>query len=422
MSCAQLGWVTMASSFLWIDDSDQQRQRIEDALGAFTVRGTRDELGLSVIRDAFSDMLFPGTGSLQTRAAYFLFVPWTYRALEAERVPSASIEKTAKRRELELVPVLLASDDAEGTIGKRAGQLLKRLPSSVYWTGLGRLRIRRFSGSQDAYHRSLDAWYERIRTVAQTERGEVPETPAPNWHNGIPDPPPKWPQKASLRLRRVDAAYLRECIRAEAGASLLARMDGRVELDEGVPFAWDHPVAAELTRSDDPVSSALRRQLHHARCFSEVMHGAAILYNVLVAEQIPGAADSVSRYRQLLDEWYALMHARMGVVGGWPLDDLWRLMSEVRARLHPFTREFVSRWVEFVRSPDIETSTTSDAARRLVTTRERWLKGPLARIENRDARDRWEGDSALGRLDFRWSNASVLLSDIATGLNGGSHA
>jgi len=31
-----------------------------------------------VVRDAFSDLMFPGTSTAQTRATYFLLVPWYY--------------------------------------------------------------------------------------------------------------------------------------------------------------------------------------------------------------------------------------------------------------------------------------------------------------------------------------------------------
>jgi hypothetical protein len=30
----------------------------------------------------------------------------------------------------------------------------------------------------------------------------------------------------------------------------------------------------------------------------------------------------------------------------------------------------------------------------------------------------WRGDSGLGRLDFRWSNARVMLNDITAGMEG----
>jgi hypothetical protein len=33
---------------------------------------TRDELGIGSVRDAFAELLFPGTGAIMTRARYFL--------------------------------------------------------------------------------------------------------------------------------------------------------------------------------------------------------------------------------------------------------------------------------------------------------------------------------------------------------------
>ena len=328
----------------------------------------------------------------------------------------------ARRHELDLIPVLLASDDPDGTIGKRAGQLLKRLPSSIYWTGLGRLGIRRFPASQDAYHRSLDTWYRRRRAAEPEDVGDHISSMPLNWHAGIPEPPSNWPRNATLRLRAVDAQYLRECIRTVTGESLLARMDGRVRSGEDVPFAWDHPVAAGVAKADDPISRALCRQLDHARCFSDAMFGAAILYNLIVAEQIPGGGDRVERYRQLMSVWQTEIDARMAHLRKWNLTDMWQLMAQAGARVHPLARDFVTSWVQLTRSDQFKADTTGEQARRLVAVREKRLKGPLARIDNPSVQERWEGDSGLGRFDFRWSNARIVLSDIAATLDGGDYA
>jgi len=63
------------STIAWIDHSEKQRRQILEAIDLFREKDTRDELGVAGIRDAFSDMLFPGTGARQTRARYFFFVP-----------------------------------------------------------------------------------------------------------------------------------------------------------------------------------------------------------------------------------------------------------------------------------------------------------------------------------------------------------
>jgi len=67
---------------------------------------------------------------------------------------------------------LLANDDQAGVFGRQAGGDLKRLPSMVYWAGLGAWGIRRFDLSQDDYHRSIGQIY-RAATIAQ---GVMPTT------------------------------------------------------------------------------------------------------------------------------------------------------------------------------------------------------------------------------------------------------
>ena len=65
------------STFTWLDYSEQDRRKMLDVVSLFGESDTRDELGIGVVRDAFANLFFPGTSTLQTRARYFLFVPLT---------------------------------------------------------------------------------------------------------------------------------------------------------------------------------------------------------------------------------------------------------------------------------------------------------------------------------------------------------
>jgi hypothetical protein len=71
------------SSFAWLDFSESDRQKALDIIDLFREKGTVDELGIGTVRDAFADLLFPGTSTIMTRARYYLFVPWMYRVLSA---------------------------------------------------------------------------------------------------------------------------------------------------------------------------------------------------------------------------------------------------------------------------------------------------------------------------------------------------
>src|SRR5579863_4586568 len=131
-----------------VDDpgiAESDKRRMLAVIDLFREQDTIDELGLSAAWDAFADLLFPGTGTVQTRARYFLFVPWIFQLAEAQRVPSAKARATVRRLEVVLIGSLLAGGaNQQGIIGSQAGAQLRRMPSAIYWSGLARLGIRRF--------------------------------------------------------------------------------------------------------------------------------------------------------------------------------------------------------------------------------------------------------------------------------------
>ena len=53
-----------------------------ELVSALNEPGTLDELGIDTIRDTIADTLFPGTNTIQTRARYFLFIPWILKMVE----------------------------------------------------------------------------------------------------------------------------------------------------------------------------------------------------------------------------------------------------------------------------------------------------------------------------------------------------
>src|SRR6266853_899333 len=128
----------LKSSFTWLDYSEQERRKMLDVIHSFDEKGTRDELGIGTIRDGLADLLFPGTGTVQTRARYFLFVPWIYKELEQRDTSSRDIDEKARAREIELIYALEKGGEKNaGVIGVEARDDLQRLPSNIYWKGLG---------------------------------------------------------------------------------------------------------------------------------------------------------------------------------------------------------------------------------------------------------------------------------------------
>src|SRR3954463_11347151 len=99
------GWGILMSAFVWLDYSERERRKMLDVVDLFRERDTRDELGVGSVRDAFADMLFPGTSTIMTRARYFLLVAWTYQRLEKQRISAAQIAARSRRSETDLVEV-----------------------------------------------------------------------------------------------------------------------------------------------------------------------------------------------------------------------------------------------------------------------------------------------------------------------------
>lgn len=405
----------MPSSFAWIDHSEAHRRKMLDAIDLFREQGTRDELGLSVIRDGLANLLFPGTGALQTRARYFLFVPWMYQLLESDRVRSSDVTRRGRAFEISLIDAVVASEDSAGAIGSRARGELQRLPSSIYWSGTRRLQIRAFDGSQDDYHRSLDAYHRALGKRLRTDDGESVEPVAPNWHPKLPPAPAELvavgnPKKGKVPVRlslgRDEADYLADRIRASVGESLLNWLLDHLRDRSMAPFIWDHDLAARLP-------SRLERQIRHARAFSEVMAGASILYNGLVCEGPPRLADNLDEMEARFGEWYQELGARHGGGESWDRGDFWRVVAESGARPSAGAQTFVNRWVEIATAASSASALwSSQEARTLIRNREWDLKRSLARLHSQHVREKWNGYTGLTRMDFRWENAQVLLNDI----------
>ena len=110
----------MASTLTWLDYSERDRCRALDVIDLFRETGTVDELGLAGVGNSYSDLFFPGTTTLQTRACYFLLIPWTFLRLERLRVePLLRIDLSARP----------AEDGIDGARGRtvRSALRLKRL-------------------------------------------------------------------------------------------------------------------------------------------------------------------------------------------------------------------------------------------------------------------------------------------------------
>ena len=231
-----------ASSVGWLDLDAAASERVGDLLRALEEPGTLDPLGLGSVRDAFAAMLSPGTSTIQTRLRYFVFLPWIFTGLEAQRVPASEFAQRLRDSEARLIECLRPLGPNKGVIGYTAGRDLKRMPSEVYWGGLGSWGIRRLDLSRAEYAKRAAA-LGRLRPDRDDD-GNVTAASMPMWAP-LPDAPDDFLHSdIGFNLSREEAQILVDHIRGRHRDSLLAALCDAPSAAAAAAMPWDLPIAA----------------------------------------------------------------------------------------------------------------------------------------------------------------------------------
>ena len=389
------------SSLAWIDFDEAERQRAQRIMALFQERESRDELGLGAIRDSLADHLFPGTSTIQTRLRYMLFIPWILRMVEDRDGTPNQIMAEARRLEIRLADALKVGGETKGVIGRDAGPRLQRLPSSVYWAGLGTWGIRLFPGSVDSYFSSLRTLRRGWQRVREGEEAVSVAHVTHIWHPALPAMPNGLLDNANFLLTVDEAQFIIDRLVAEEPKALMTTL-AREGTDADCRHIWEHPNLADF-------QAAARHLVKHGEIFSSAMHGAALIYNLQLS-QLRERDEWIANYEKRLQEWNAELD--LSAVRAWSLDDFWKVIEHPAHNIRLTAKRFVAEWLDLVRDGPPGVS-RSQSARLLIEKRERLLKTSQSRFSNRAVRDRWGGASGTERLSFRWPQAKAHLRDLA---------
>jgi hypothetical protein len=401
------------SAFGWLDHDERASARLREVLSAFEEKSTLDNLGLGVIRDAFSDRLFPGTSTIQTRARYFLFVPWICRQLETEQVSPGAFPTVLRQREVQLLEALCLREGAnQGVIGYLARQRVQRLPSSIYWSGLFQLGVRLNQFSLAEYQTRLPDFHAANAADSRDDDNQRLRRALHNWDPGLPSPPKRFlHEPISFEMTREEADYLADRIRMSASGSLFALLVDAPALLTNAHAPW------EIDRTS--LSGSLRDLVAHAERFSTALWGARLLYNLLLVAQSREVLqrdfpETEASIRRMLAEWRDLMTARRAEFARWA-GDMPAFWIAVGRPVSQLARTFVERWIgSMLRDP--ARIIDDPMVHRDIVTRERALKGRLARLSNRAALESWRGQPmGTDRMNFRWNQGVAVLRDIHHG-------
>lgn len=387
----------MPSSFTWLDNLPEDAKRVREALRALEEPGTVDPLGIGPVRDAFSDILFPGLSTVMTRARYFVFVPWIFQEVDRHsRSPKAAAEY-GRELEVRLIHSLLdGSDDWSGIIGQNSRNNTKQLPSVVYWGGLGQLGIRTLPGSRADYFASVGS-----------TRAALP------WNASLKHllPPDGWLDATTLEMTRNEADFLRDRILNTAANSFLGVLARDVMIGDGATLPWDHP---SLTNAP----ASVQNSMDHARLFSIGMWGAGLLYNMELERLRSIDSDSYSVDEGIQEdfaEWQRWVTDIRWEFAHWDRGAMWSLLRSMAGSVNQSFR-FVEWWLEQVASAhgvDVDSTDT----RRRIRDQELSVKGTRSKLAHRRAREQSKGLSGHNLLTFRWGTANNVVSDIAAASN-----
>jgi Family of unknown function (DUF6361) len=406
----------VTSLIAWLDASSEDQRRMREIVNLFSERESRDELGIGQVRDALSDTLWPGTSTLFTRARYFLFIPWCFRAAAEARNDIDKAAALADRNERHLIAALKAAKETEGVIGGNVGMAVKNLPSALYWGGMrthGILNDPALS-RDDTIAAEVDRVHTRRPAVV-----EYQDDVAAAWHDGgfhatLPSVPEGFPSEVptGFAMPLSEAAWLRDRMLASSPDTMLEfALQHRPDANSDVP--WEDSV---LTSAEGERATVL----DDARRFSTLMNSAALMYNLLLAEAYEGEGFDrveapVEDYRGRLDRWAEQPNLERDI-STWDRGAFWFRVLARNSNVSFRSRRFIDDWLDLLSRTNLRDLAHDDAVRSFIIQREREHKRAQARLTNKRLLQAWLGASGSRPLVYRWTQIRPVLHDIHDGL------
>lgn len=409
------------SEFGWIDFSSTDRERVSQLLSMLAEPGTLDELGIGQIRDAFSDSLFAGFSTIQTRASYLIAVPQIFQdyfSLKPKVRARTNLLEFLKGAENSLAEKLIANHDGQNTeelgiIGRTlvAKGGAARRPSSIYWNGLRQLGLIKTTQSLAEFCRHAQKREANSLADSFHDEGNDDFDLARQRHivRVGPSYKPDWMEHASVHLTKPEALFLHDQIRH---ASPLRHSVPTQLVEHGLLHSAMSPnfeTFAQLSswlRQERKVSTQCKSALFLAQEFSQVMEGAQIRLDVLIANRL-GNAELVDSFARSFDTWRK-QTLEQNVLRHEAPDD-WLAFLPRNVRLRGLSKRFVRGWNQSL----LRNASTTELDELVTAQAIDNKKGRSVLKRTLDSQTYKPGNHAL---QFRWIQVRRILDDIQRGL------
>ena len=279
----------------WIDFSKNERNKVLSVLDLLSESGTLDELGIAPVRDGFANLFFPGTSTIQTRAKYFLIVPYALKDLEYSNETNPNrMMRSFDETERRCGEILVGGQDSDGIIGKRSlaqGKWVKRTPADIYWAGLRYYGI--FTGgtvSLTEYIHALSRLKNQkatLRTLGNrndtAEEGIADDKDAGDLFHmqfwKIPTYREKWIDELSIKLTTEEGHFLKNQMTKAYPDSMMAYI-----LRNDLTEVFGCKSFQDLEPMIGTFPDQIQRDYYLANDFSAFLFVLRTIYNMIISE------------------------------------------------------------------------------------------------------------------------------------------
>lgn len=386
----------------WIDFSKEDRNKVFNVLNLLGEKGVLDELGISSIRDSYSDLFFPGTSTIQTRAKYFLIVPYALKDLDYSNSTNPNkLLKEFDKKEEKCAHIFFENNPNEGgIIGINAIQRnswVKRPPSNIYLAGLRKFKIFNYNISLKQYLKAVCSQKQEKNNIIslgnnedKTESNHDDKNAGVNPFSHlltIPTYYRNWVDDLKMNLTYDEGQFLKNQIISNCSDSMFAFI-----LENNLREVLNFNSFKDLEPIIFKFPKEIQDDYFKANNFSEFIYALRIIYNLMVSNY--KNENAIEQFSEIKDN----------------LDEISKIdINEIMFRLkidNPKLKIFLNESKELMENNDIE------KLKEVLLSREIFLKGKnrskLSHPGEYDINQWFAGE----RLDYRFGNVKIILNDI----------
>lgn len=398
----------------WVDYSREERETIKELLKVLGESGSLDELGVGIVRDSISDLLYPGTSVLHTRAKYYILIPELFKkAMKSGFTTGAKVRNLINTYQDRIARALRRAVDEEtgtkaaGIIGGRSDRGVKMKPTRIYWNALRTTEIlcNRDMSFDDAC--SAVAGYNSktqnivIKYEGEDNGGDADDAGAGNFalfnapcKESIED----YLDNPTLHLRRDEADYLRSQF-----LHVPVMKNTLMEYCLKTKTSFEGEALGDIPTDDMP--EVLRHNLALATEFANFIYGAYIVYNMMFFEN--GGENATADAKDRLEEKYKDWKKN---TPGLPHRD--EILKLVKNHEHYKTaiRDFLTKFESAVKANPSDIC--SNEEKRIIRQREQACKSVKAKI----GKDYPFQEIQTAPMNYRHGTGQTIISDILKGM------